>query len=187
MKPHASIFACLLMLLTSACSSIIEGRSQTISLNTNPPGADCALNREGMVIGRINPTPGSVVVEKTKHDILITCAKPGYQTATYHNHSGVAGATFGNIVLGGAIGWAIDSATGADNKYDSPVNLTMVPEVAVQSPTAQAPALVPAPALLPAASAAVAPAALVAAAPAAAPTANQACRWNPQQYRYECW
>ena len=32
-----------------------------------------------------------------------------------------------NIILGGGIGWAIDSASGADNKYTSPVNLTLVP------------------------------------------------------------
>ncbi|MFN4088863.1 MAG: hypothetical protein ACK4QW_07435 [Alphaproteobacteria bacterium] len=33
----------------------------------------------------------------------------------------------GNIILGGGIGWAIDSASGADNKYTSPVNMTLVP------------------------------------------------------------
>ena len=59
---------------------------------------------------------------------MIRCNKDGYQEATYLNHSGSAGATFGNIVLGGGIGWAVDSAAGADNKYDSPVNITLVPE-----------------------------------------------------------
>jgi hypothetical protein len=55
--------------------------------------------------------------------------KSGYQMATYYNHSGAAGATFGNIILGGGIGWAIDSATGSDNKYESPVNITLVPNI----------------------------------------------------------
>lgn len=119
--------AAALLLLITGCASIIEGTSQTITLNTNPPGADCALEREGTVIGRVTPTPGSVVIEKTKHDITISCTKGGYQEATYLNKSGAAGATFGNIVLGGGIGWAIDSASGADNKYDSPINLTLVP------------------------------------------------------------
>lgn len=118
-----------LVFVTSACSSIIEGTSQTITLNTNPSGADCALYREGIVIGRVNPTPGSVVVEKTKHDITIKCVKEGYQEATYLNNSGVAGATFGNIILGGGIGWAIDSASGADNQYETPVNLTLAPDL----------------------------------------------------------
>ena len=96
-------------------------------MNTNPPGADCKLTRNDIVIGRVNPTPGEIVVQKTKHNITVTCDKGGYQTATYVNKSGVEGATFGNIVLGGGIGWAIDSASGADNKYDDVMNITLVP------------------------------------------------------------
>lgn len=112
----------------AGCSSIVEGTSQELVINTNPNAADCALYREGIVIGRVNETPGGITVKKTKHDITIKCDKPGYQEATFLNHSGVAGATVGNIILGGGIGWAIDSASGADNKYDSPVNITLVPE-----------------------------------------------------------
>jgi hypothetical protein len=107
------------------CSTIIEGRSQQISVNTNPPGATCKLDRQGATIATVTPTPGSAYIEKTKHDIMITCEKEGYEAATFHNKSGAAGATFGNIILGGGIGWAIDSATGSDNKYDSPVNITL--------------------------------------------------------------
>jgi len=33
-----------------------------------------------------------------------------------------------NIILGGGIGWAIDSASGADNKYESPITITLVPQ-----------------------------------------------------------
>ncbi|MHC5536862.1 hypothetical protein ACYOEI_01150 [Singulisphaera rosea] len=111
----------------SACSCIIEGTTQQITINTNPAGADCTLKRQEEVLGHVNPTPGSLLVKKTKYDINISCDKKGYQTATYLNHSGAAGATAGNIILGGGIGWAIDSAAGADNKYDSPVNITLVP------------------------------------------------------------
>jgi hypothetical protein len=44
------------------------------------------------------------------------------------NKSGNAKATLGNILLGGVVGWGIDSATGADNKYTSPVNITLIPK-----------------------------------------------------------
>ena len=110
-----------------ACSSIIEGTSQEIFVNTNPTGAACDFIREGRSISRITRTPQAVTIKKTKHDITIECELAGYQKATYHNKSDAAGATFGNIVLGGGIGWAIDSASGADNKYTSPVNITLVP------------------------------------------------------------
>ena len=135
MKPSLALLSSLVIL--SGCSSIIEGTSQEITVNTNPSGAECSLEREGISIARVNPTPGAVTIKKTKHDITIVCKKPGYQDATYLNNSGAAGATFGNIVAGGGIGWAIDSASGADNKYDSPVNITMVPvshEEVVETP-----------------------------------------------------
>ncbi len=112
-------------LLTSACASIIDGTSQTLTINTTPEGADCALNREGRTIGRIEPTPGSVVVEKTKHDIFVECNKQGYHTAKFINESGTAGATWGNIAAGGLIGWGVDSASGADNKYTEIMNISL--------------------------------------------------------------
>jgi hypothetical protein len=110
-----------------ACSSIVEGTSQEIVINTTPAGASCALNRKDTVIARVAPTPGAATIKKTKYDITVLCEKDGYQQATFLDKSGVAGATFGNIILGGGVGWAIDSASGADNKYDSPVNITLVP------------------------------------------------------------
>ena len=107
------------------CSSIIEGTSQELIINTTPEGADCALQREGNVIGRVSPTPGGITVKKSKHDITVVCTKKGYEKATFFNKSDVAGATVGNIILGGGIGWAIDSANGADNKYTTPMNIPM--------------------------------------------------------------
>jgi hypothetical protein len=126
-----TVKAAVAILLAAAslegCSSIIEGTSQEILVNTNPSGANCALERQGNVIGRVEQTPGGVTIKKTKYDITVRCNKAGFQETTYLNHSGAAGATFGNIVAGGGIGWAIDSASGADNKYDGVVNLTMAP------------------------------------------------------------
>jgi hypothetical protein len=124
------------MALLSACSTISDGTTQEIVINTNPEGANCALMREGVAVARVNPTPGAATVQKTKHDITVVCTKPGFQQATFMNKSGVAANTFGNIILGGGIGWAIDSATGADNKYESPVNVTMIPEGAAPAPVA---------------------------------------------------
>jgi hypothetical protein len=137
MRAIAAIAACV---LSGACSTIIEGRNQQIVVNTNPAGADCGLYRQGLRIATVQNAPGSALIEKTKYDIWVVCVKQGYQQATYFNHSGVAGATVGNIILGGGIGWIVDSATGSDNKYDSPVNMTLVP---VQPGQPEAPASLP--------------------------------------------
>jgi hypothetical protein len=120
-------------LFLSACSSIVSGTSETIGVVTNPPGAVCHFNRNGQDIATINPTPGGAVVQKTKYDIDVICNKDGYQEARAHLKSEVEGATFGNIVLGGGIGWAIDSASGADNHYQESVNISLVP---LESPVA---------------------------------------------------
>lgn len=111
----------------SGCSSIIEGTSQQLTVNTTPSGAHCDLKRNNEIIGSIANTPSGIVVKKTKYDITVICNKDGYQEATYYNKSDVAGATVGNVILGGGIGWAIDSASGADNKYTEVMNITLVP------------------------------------------------------------
>lgn len=113
----------LILLFLTGCSSIVEGRSQEIQVVTNPP-AKCTFTRNGEMLGTIE-TPASLYIEKSKYDITITCKKSGYQTANYLDHSGVAGATLGNVLLGGGVGFLVDSATGADNKYETPVNLTL--------------------------------------------------------------
>lgn len=125
------------------CSSILSGTSDTISFDSNPPGADCQLVRDGNIIGNVK-TPGAVVVQKTKDDIHVTCKKAGYQEATGHLTSEIQAETWGNIILGGGIGWAIDSASGADNDYADHITITMVPLSAAQ-PAAAAPDVPPSP------------------------------------------
>ena len=135
------IFLAIAATALAGCSTIVEGRSQRLSVNTNPPGASCNLTRHGENLGKIDPTPGSITVEKTKYDIMVECSKEGYQASSYVNHSDVAGATVGNILIGGGIGWAIDSATGSDNKYEPTINLNLAkvdaaaPTAAVQQPS----------------------------------------------------
>ena len=127
MMLHKSIWVLALAVVVSGCASILSGTDQTITITTNPPEAVCTLFREGFAVGQVT-TPGGVVVEKTKHDLTIECTKPGYQTASGVLASEIEGATWGNIILGGPIGWAIDSASGADNEYSEHITITLVPD-----------------------------------------------------------
>jgi hypothetical protein len=115
------------LLVLTGCASIITGTSQQISVATTPSGAKCIVSRQGQSIAVVEATPGVATVQKDKHDILITCNKEGYQTGTEYVHSGMEAGTFGNILLGGVIGWGVDSATGADNKYTETVMVAMMP------------------------------------------------------------
>jgi hypothetical protein len=133
----------------SGCGTITQGTSQNIAITSTPPGAHCDMNRKGEHVATLDHTPGSVKVDKTKNDIMLTCTLPGYQDASVNLESGYGVGTFGNIILGGGIGWAIDSASGADNKYPSTANVQFVPVAAAPAPVPGAPtqptALVPTP------------------------------------------
>ncbi len=115
-------------LLLAGCATIISGRSQEMTINTAPEGAHCDIVRvgKGELVARV-VTPQTITIRKSKHDLRITCRKAGYQTTTHLVKSEIADATWGNIVLGGAVGWAIDSAGGADNKYARYVNISLPP------------------------------------------------------------
>lgn len=121
----------VLTVLLPSCASIVSGTDQKIQVTSTPVGADCALSRkettEGqeVEIARVNPTPGEVLVKKTKFPITIQCNKPGYLEGISRLESGNEGSTLGNILLGGGIGWAVDSARGADNKYDDFANVPL--------------------------------------------------------------
>lgn len=125
-----------LALSLGACATITKGPSQDMTVNTNPAGASCAINRQDAKIAKIDQTPGTVNIDKTKYDLTIVCGRAGYQEATYMVHSGVETMTLGNLAIGGLIGWGIDSATGSDNHYDSPANITLVPAMASGTPGA---------------------------------------------------
>jgi len=127
----------------AGCGTITQGTSQNITITSTPPGGHCDLTRKGEHVATLDATPGSVKVDKTKNDILLTCKLAGYQDASANLESGYGVGTFGNIILGGGIGWAIDSATGADNKYPSSANVQFIP-VGAPAPAAPAPAGQPA-------------------------------------------
>jgi len=116
-----------LVLLLAGCSSILDKRTQEIAIATDPLGADCRLLRSGTIIGEVSPTPGTAIVRKSTRDIVIVCDKAGFQQASYIDVADVSSETVGSAILGGGLGWAIDSTTGTANQYESKVVVKMTP------------------------------------------------------------
>jgi hypothetical protein len=133
--------ACLAASL-SGCVSVIEGTHQQITVATTPSDASCVFMRHGEQLGRVDHTPGSLIVKKTKYDIDITCDKTGFRPTSFNNHSGVSSLIAGNIVadlvLTAGVSSIVDSATGADNQYQDVVMMTLIP--APPQPAGNAPA-----------------------------------------------
>ncbi len=125
----------------AGCATIIDGSDQPLGVVTTPAGASCDLKREGKVIAQIAPTPGQVVVTKSKNDILIECRKDGFQPAQVIAKSTFTGTTIGNVLAGGVIGIAVDAASGANNEYPESVNVVLTP---LQPAAAPKPASAPA-------------------------------------------
>ncbi len=114
------------LLLVSGCASIISGTTQEVAINSSPDGATCDITRDGVRVQQV-VTPASTIVQRTNHDLLVACRKPGYQAATATDPSGLEPWVFGNLLAGGVIGLVVDLSTGADNKYASPASIVLQP------------------------------------------------------------
>jgi hypothetical protein len=122
-----------LVMALPGCASIMKGSTQSINVATPPTtGAICTLTSSQ---GSWSLTsPGSVAIEKSKEDIQIRCAKPGWQDASGTIPSNFQGWTLGNILLGGVIGLGVDAATGAINEYPNSFQVQMTPEAPRPAP-----------------------------------------------------
>jgi hypothetical protein len=128
-RPNLQIVVLSLCALwISGCATVVKGTDESVTLLTEPAGAVCDLEREGETIGAINPTPGTIEVDRDKDDILITCRLEDYEETSNVLSSEFTGYTFGNILLGGVIGVGVDAASGANNDYPDNVTIIMIPK-----------------------------------------------------------
>ncbi len=134
MKTLTTVLVTSSVLALSACATIIEGSDDKINIATTPPSnAACTLTSKRGVYQSYAGAQASV--KKSRSDLNVACADPatgasGQSTVV----SDVEPWAFGNILLGGLIGAAVDWSTGA--AYDYPAATT----VSLTSPTAYTPA-----------------------------------------------
>jgi hypothetical protein len=90
-------------------------------------------------------TPALVSVSKSGGSLDVTCTKPGYYTGIASSSSQFNGYTFGNFLIGGLVGFAVDGLTGANYDYPLVIDVVMAPDLgtmpqrplaAAESPTA---------------------------------------------------
>ena len=107
-----------------SCSTIVKGTNQVVSVNTpGVPGAMCTL--QSPAIGtRSVKTPGTIKLPKSRHDVVVNCTAQCFK-GTGMLASGTEMMTAGNVFLGGVIGLGVDAASGAMNKYEPGVEVSM--------------------------------------------------------------
>jgi hypothetical protein len=128
LRKHQVCVAAIALALLSGCATITKGSSQPVTLHTDPDGAVCDIVREEKTVASVGATPGQVTVDRGWGSLEVRCRKTGYQSIDAKVDSEVQGWTFGNILIGGIIGFAVDAASGAMRQYPQFVTLTLVPE-----------------------------------------------------------
>ena len=117
------LLLCFCAILASGCASITTGQNQSLSVET--PGclaATCKLsNDKGTWF--VSSTPGSVTVQRAYGDMTVVCEKGEYKSKPFQVASATKAMAFGNILIGGFIGAAVDAGTGA--AYDYPPALSV--------------------------------------------------------------
>lgn len=130
----------------TGCASISGEKMQPITVQAlhdskEVAGVGCTLTNDAG--SWFLTTPGSVTVHKSTGDLAIDCKKDdvfGRQTLVSKSN----GAVWGNILIGGGVGYIIDRNTGAGFDYPSTTTIVMrkMGEVPLATPvaTASAPA-----------------------------------------------
>lgn len=115
-------------MLLSGCATVVKGRTQNLTVATDPPAAACELHRKGKLIGAVSPTPGNIQVDKSSADIDLSCTKPNYLKSETKVSSSFQSWTLGNAILGGLVGVVVDAGSGAAHEYQSTLTVKLIPE-----------------------------------------------------------
>jgi hypothetical protein len=113
--------------LLSACATVTTGTEHTMLIQTEPVGAACTLQRNDSNIGAVNPTPASVRISKSRHDIRVQCERANYQATSRLVTASFQAMTAGNLLVGGVVGLATDLASAAAVTYPESITVVLWP------------------------------------------------------------
>lgn len=118
---------CFALLAVSACASITQSTTQSVLIATAPKtGASCDVRNEKGSYA-VPVTPGSITVAKAASDLTAICKTADGWIGSGTAASTTAGAAFGNILVGGIIGAAVDMSSGAAYIYPSEMIVNLAP------------------------------------------------------------
>lgn len=113
----------------AGCATVVKGTDQQVSLDTpDYPGATCILTSKDFGMRRV-VTPATVELPKSKHNVSVQCKK-GCAKGAGVISSNLEAMTAGNIIVGGVVGFGVDAATGAMNKYNENNQIAMYEDLA---------------------------------------------------------
>ncbi|MBI4797962.1 MAG: hypothetical protein HY794_04330 [Desulfarculus sp.] len=122
----AAFIVTLLVVICSGCASITQGTTQSIAVDTNPSRpAECkATNDKGSWLVK---TPGAVTINKSGGPLSVICECTDGWGGVNSVQSTTGGAVYGNILVGGIIGAAVDMSSGAAYQYPATIVVPVGP------------------------------------------------------------
>jgi hypothetical protein len=113
----SAVIVCALSM--SACASIVGGRYEQVRVETRTDDqsvhANCTLSNG---ISQVSlTTPATAKLHRSSYDLNVVCEKDGRQISQQTYDSGIHGMVWGNFVIGGGVGIAIDFYNGAARGY----------------------------------------------------------------------
>jgi len=120
------LYAAVLAACCAGCATIVEGTTQTITVDVSPATGSCIVSRQGEQLGISTPEKRAVTISKSQHDLQFSCSAPGYQSKTDILTSNMAAATVASFFLLDL--GIVDAATGAWKKYPERISVILQPE-----------------------------------------------------------
>ncbi|QEG36880.1 hypothetical protein [Bythopirellula goksoeyrii] len=103
----------------SGCASIVSGRNNDVAIKSYPPQANVVIQNENgetvataMTPAKVSLKRGNGILRKPPRYVA-TIAKPGFQPTRVPINPKMNPWVAGNLLIGGPLGLAADSATGA--------------------------------------------------------------------------
>ena len=125
MQKITSLYLLAATSVLSGCASITNSKNQAISVVTMcdgamVSGAACTLSNDKGAW--FVPSPGSLMIQKSNGDMVVSCRKDqSFGTISFPSRANAG--MWGNILLGGIVGYAIDAGSGSG--FDYPTNVTV--------------------------------------------------------------
>lgn len=98
-RRSVSLIAVLFLSLASGCASISHGTSETIEANSDPSGADVAIDCGGVRVAS-GVTPTRMTIQRKLEGCEAHFSKEGFAEVHFPMQRGVSRSYWGNLVLG---------------------------------------------------------------------------------------
>lgn len=101
------------------CAGALETPTQSVAVETSPPGASCSLSLGGRPVAQVARTPASIEVPLSIEPLTVSCTRSGYLPAVYTARSVNPPVEGAEDVIGGLLALATEGEFFAKRGYET--------------------------------------------------------------------